>query len=120
MNVKLFRTYRFEAAHHLGCMPDAHPCGNMHGHSYKVELGFQGPVDPSTGWLIDFGEIDGYWEPLRKQLDHNLLNNVPDLGNPTCENLCKWIWDRIVVDLPQLARVTVWEMEDARCEYEGE
>ena len=39
--------------------------------------------------------------------------------HPTAENLIVWIWDRLKTPLPCLARVTVFETCDARCEYEG-
>ena len=58
----------------------------MHGHSYRVELQVSGPVDPATGWLIDFAVIDDAWEGLFRRLDHHTLNEVPGLENSTCEN----------------------------------
>jgi|APLow6443716910_1056828.scaffolds.fasta_scaffold146545_2 6-pyruvoyltetrahydropterin/6-carboxytetrahydropterin synthase len=119
MNVRLVKEYRFEAAHRLTRVSDQHPCGRMHGHSYRVELALEGAVDPAVGWLIDFGEIDGAWVPLKKRLDHAVLNDLPGLDNPTSENLTRWIWDELVTALPMLSRVTLWETADARCEYEG-
>ena len=57
MNVELTKEYRFEAAHHLPNVPPGHKCARVHGHSYKVEVSVAGPVDPTTGWLIDFGAV---------------------------------------------------------------
>ncbi len=120
MNVRLVKEYRFEAAHRLTRVSDEHPCGRMHGHSYRVELALEGPVDPKVGWLIDFGEIDAAWQPVKKKLDHGMLNDLPGLDNPTSENLTRWIWDELAETLPMLRRVTLWETSDARCEYEGD
>lgn len=119
MHVRLVKEYRFEAAHRLSCVPAHHPCGRLHGHSYRVELSLEGPVDPQAGWLIDFGEIDAAWQPVKEQLDHGVLNELPGLDNPTSENLTKWLWDQLVEQLPMLRRVSLWETADARCEYEG-
>ena len=119
MKVRLIREQRFEAAHRLPKVPQGHKCARLHGHSFKVELVVSGPVNPETGWFIDYGEIDALWQPLHEQLDHNYLNDIAGLENPTSENLAKWIWDGMKTPLPSLAQVTVFETCDARCEYEG-
>jgi 6-pyruvoyltetrahydropterin/6-carboxytetrahydropterin synthase len=119
MNVRLVREFRFEAAHRLTRVPTDHACGRLHGHSYRLELSLEGPVDPQAGWLIDFGDIDRAWQGVRKRIDHGVLNDVSGLENPTCENLTRWLWDALLPALPMLCRVTVWETADARCEYEG-
>ena len=111
--------FRFEAAHRLPQVPPGHKCERLHGHSFKIELSIAGPVDPKTGWFIDFGVVNDAWKPLHDKLDHNYLNEVEGLENPTSENLAKWIWDHLKDALPSLVRVTVFETCDARCEYEG-
>ena len=120
MNVRLIHEFRFEAAHRLPRVPQGHKCARLHGHSFKVELTVEGPVNPETGWFLDFSELYALWEPLGKQLDHNYLNEVEGLENPTSEILARWIWDRLAPALPSLKRVTLFETCDARCEYEGE
>ena len=120
MNVELKRAYRFEAAHFLPRVPSGHKCARMHGHSYQVELALRGPVDPATGWLIDFADIDDAWSRLHGRLDHRTLNEVAGLENSTCENLAAYIWREIRPAIPQLSAVTVWETLDACCVYRGE
>jgi 6-pyruvoyltetrahydropterin/6-carboxytetrahydropterin synthase len=112
--------YVFEAAHHLPRVPAGHKCSRMHGHSYRVEIGLRGPVDPQTGWVIDFADIDDAWTDLFRQFDHRTLNDVPGLENPTCENLCGFIWSALVRKLSHLSAVTVWETADSCCTYRGE
>lgn len=119
MNVRLVHEFRFESAHYLPKVPPGHKCMRLHGHSFKVELSVDGPVNPETGWFLDFGELYKLWSPLHDVLDHNYLNEVPGLENPTSENLAKWIWDKLLPSLPSLAQVTVFETCDARCEYRG-
>ncbi len=119
MNVRLIHEFRFEAAHRLPRVPQGHKCARLHGHSFKVELTVEGPVNPETGWFMDFGELSAAWEPLSKQLDHNYLNEIEGLENPTSEVLARWIWDRLRPKVPALSRVTLFETCDARCEYEG-
>lgn len=119
MNVRLVHQFRFEAAHRLPNVPEGHKCARLHGHSFKVEIAVAGPVDERTGWFIDFARIFEAWEPLHAELDHNYLNDVPGLSNPTSELLAAWIWERLLPALPSLVRVTIFETCDARCEYEG-
>jgi 6-pyruvoyltetrahydropterin/6-carboxytetrahydropterin synthase len=91
----------------------------MHGHSYKVELAIQGPVDPATGWLIDFAAMDDAWADIHALVDHRTLNEVPGLENSTCENLAVYIWQAVRTRIPQLTAVTVWETADGCCVYRG-
>ena len=117
--VRLTHEFRFEAAHRLPKVPAGHKCSRLHGHSFKVEVAVAGRVDPETGWLIDFGKMFELWRPLHDQLDHNYLNEVPGLENPTSEVLARWIWDRMKPRLPELVEVTLFETCDARCDYQG-
>lgn len=120
MIVELKKEYRFEAAHYLPKVPAGHKCARMHGHSYKVELSLRGPVDPATGWLIDFGLIDDSWAPLHDLFDHRVLNEVPGLENSTCEILSAYIWGVLRPRMSVLSAVTVWETTDACCIYRGD
>lgn len=120
MKVELVKEYRFEAAHRLPKVPPGHKCQRLHGHSFKIEVTVAGEVDPKTGWFIDYGDLDAVWEPLYLQLDHNFLNEIEGLDNPTSEVLSKWLFDRIKRKLPSLSAITVFETCDARCVYRGE
>jgi 6-pyruvoyltetrahydropterin/6-carboxytetrahydropterin synthase len=119
MNVRLIKQFRFEAAHLLPRVPAGHKCARLHGHSFKVELAVSGPVDETSGWFIDYAELDELWRPLHEALDHRYLNEVPGLDNPTSEILARWIWTRVKPRCAALERVTVHETCEARCEYEG-
>ncbi|WP_224244771.1 6-carboxytetrahydropterin synthase QueD [Hyalangium gracile] len=118
--MQLFTEVSFEAAHRLPNVPEGHKCSRVHGHSYRVQLHIRGPVNPKTGWVIDLGDIDAAFAPLRAQLDHHYLNDVEGLENPTCENLAKWIWKRLRPSLPLLFRIQVSETTASSCIYEGE
>jgi 6-pyruvoyltetrahydropterin/6-carboxytetrahydropterin synthase len=117
--VELVREYRFEAAHRLPRVPEGHKCARLHGHSFKIEVAVAGPVDPDTGWLIDFAEVDDAFQPLWEQLDHHYLNEIDGLDNPTSEILAQWIWARLEKSLSHLAAIIVHETCDARCIYRG-
>jgi 6-pyruvoyltetrahydropterin/6-carboxytetrahydropterin synthase len=120
MQVELIKEYRFEAAHRLPHVPAGHKCARLHGHSFKIELCVAGAVDAQTGWFIDYGRLDDLFEPLRLRLDHNYLNEIEGLDNPTSEHLARWIWERMKVGLKELTAVIVHETCDARCIYRGQ
>lgn len=120
MTIRLEKTFRFEAAHWLPKVPDGHQCKRMHGHSFVVELALEGPIDPEMGWLVDFAKIKEAWKPLDAQLDHQCLNEIEGLENPTSENLACWIWAKLKGKLPQLVEVTIHETCTSRCRYRGD
>jgi len=70
-----------------------------------VEVTVRGPVDPKTGWLMDFGDLKKAFAPLEEQLDHHFLNEIPGLENSTSENLAKWIWEKLKPAVPMLYAV---------------
>lgn len=115
----IFKEFTFEAAHRLPYVPADHKCHRLHGHSFRVEIHVSGEVDPSTGWILDFAEIKAAFEPLYNQLDHNYLNEIPGLDNPTSENLAAWIWKRLDLTLPGLSQVVVRETCTSGCIYGG-
>jgi 6-pyruvoyltetrahydropterin/6-carboxytetrahydropterin synthase len=118
MRTRLERTYRFEAAHFLPKVPAGHKCARMHGHSYNIQIAIEGEID-SDGWVMDFAAIDVHAQPLVKQLDHQILNEVAGLENPTSELLAVWWWQRLESTLPALVEVVVAETESSRCIYRG-
>lgn len=119
-SVEIFKEFTFESAHRLPNVPQGHKCGRLHGHSFRVALYISGEVDPHTGWIRDFGEIKAIFKPLYEQLDHNYLNDLPGLENPTSENLAKWIWKELKPLLPELSRIRIHETCTSGCEYQGD
>jgi 6-pyruvoyltetrahydropterin/6-carboxytetrahydropterin synthase len=119
IETEIFREFTFEAAHRLTQVPDGHKCARLHGHSYRVEIHVRGLVGEETGWVMDFQEIKDAFAPLHDQLDHHYLNEVAGLGNPTSENLARWIWVRLTRTL-SLAEIVVRETCTSGCIYRGE
>lgn len=119
MRVELVKCFTFEAAHLLPTFPDGHKCRRLHGHSFRVDVHVEGPVDAEKGYLVDYGEIKQAFGPVRDALDHHYLNEIPGLENPTAENLAAWIWERLAPVLPELSRIVVHETCTSRCIYDG-
>ena len=118
--MRLSKTFQIEAAHRLPHVPEGHKCARMHGHSFRITVHVEGPIDPKLGWVVDFADIKGAFAPLFDALDHRCLNEVEGLDNPTSERLAIWIWQRLQPRLPQLAQVDVHETCTSACSYRGE
>lgn len=118
--MEIFKEFSFEAAHCLPNVPADHKCRRLHGHSFRVEVHIRGKVDSDTGWIMDFADIKKAFQPIHDQLDHRYLNDVEGLSNPTSENLTRWIWNKIKINLPSVSKVVVRETCTNGCIYEGE
>ncbi len=115
MRTEIARSYDIEAAHRLPNVPAGHKCARLHGHSFKITLHVTGEVDAERGWILDFAAVDRAFEPLFSQLDHNYLNEVSGLDNPTSEVLAHWVLERLRLPAGRLCAVTVGETCNARC-----
>jgi 6-pyruvoyltetrahydropterin/6-carboxytetrahydropterin synthase len=118
--MEIFKVFHIDAAHRLPNVPEGHKCANRHGHSFRIEIHINGPVNPKLGWVIDFADIAKAFQPIHDQLDHKYLNDIEGLDNPTSENLAGWIWQRLQPLLPQLSKIVVQESNESGCIYEGE
>ena len=102
-------------------------CNNphAHGHTYELEVTVEGPVDPATGWILDFGDLKRIVaEKVVKKCDlRNLNSDVLFLRgvNPTAENIAVRIWDELAecVAPARLVRVVLHETERNKVVYTG-
>jgi 6-pyruvoyltetrahydropterin/6-carboxytetrahydropterin synthase len=117
--MEIFKEFTFEAAHRLPNVPAGHKCGRLHGHSFRVQVHVSGPVGRETGWVLDFSDIKEAFRPLETRLDHNYLNEIEGLENPTSENIAEWIWDRLAPTVSGLSQVVVRETCTTGCVYRG-
>ena len=112
----LKRRFRFEAAHRLPRYDG--PCSRVHGHTYRLIVALELPVDPTTGMSMDFFEVDRTVRTaVLEQLDHRDANDV--MENPTAENLAIWIWGRLQEPLPSILEVELYETEESSVVYRG-
>ncbi len=97
---EISRRYTFEAAHKLTKVEPSHKCARLHGHSFGVEIfvvrdarGLILPPLDDEDMVVDFAAIDDVWmREAFSVLDHNYLNEIGGLENPTSENIAKWIY----------------------------
>ena len=114
------KTFSIESARSLPHLPEDHPCRNIHGHSFKITLTVSGTVDRHTGFVMDFADMDIVFDPIREQIDHAYLNEIDGLENPSSENLCKWIWRKLITSLPGLSKIEIRETDNTCCTYKGD
>jgi len=107
----------FNAAHKLDGYEGK--CANLHGHTWKVEVFVVGDKLDEVGMLIDFNILKEKVREVTERLDHSFLNDFKDIGNPTSENIARYIFKNLK-DLPKnvrLEKVRVWESSTSWCEY---
>lgn len=103
-------------------------CNNPwgHGHNYTLDVSVRGPIDESTGYVIDLGVLRDIVEKhVVDQTDHHHFNHdVPYMAgiNPTSENIIVGMWKVLepVVHPGKLVRLKLIETENNYVEYEGE
>lgn len=117
--MEIFKDFHFEAAHRLPNVPPGHKCERLHGHSFFLRVYVHGEPAEGSGWIMDFGDIKDVCDPIIAQLDHYYLNDIEGLENPTSENLCLWIWERLAPLLPPLSGLEIRETCTSGCLYRG-
>ena len=104
--LNLTQTFFFDAAHTLDRninVFDHIKSKNIHGHTYHASISVEGEPN-ENGMVKDFGHIKHAVDAIRYALDHELLDNVPELGTPTLENLCLFIARRLkTIDVTEVS-----------------
>lgn len=118
---ELSKQFLFDAAHTLHRKIETEPSLRIHGHSYRAEVTLRGQPDPVTGMVMDVGKLERELAAVRDALDHRFLDEIEDLGPATMENLCRWIWVKLELELPALWKVSVSRPSNGdSCSYWGE
>lgn len=102
---------KFDAAHRLDMIfPEGHPCSQLHGHTWEVEL-----TVTEKECMIDFGVLKKDLRSITQNLDHSFLND--NFKEPTCEKIAKWIYDKARDLSYEVAAVTVSEGSNTSATY---
>ena len=117
--MEIFKQFTFDSAHFLPHVPVGHKCREIHGHTYRLVVYIQGDLDENLGWVMDFAEVKKQIDPIVKSIDHQLLNNIEGLENPTCEGIAVWLWDKIKPGLPGLSKIELHETPSSGVVYCG-
>lgn len=100
-----------------------------HAHDYACDVTVRGPIDDETGMLIDLGMLDRTLDREVRARFHgkSISVQLPEFADgkliPTCENLARFIFQRLAGALEgsaTLASVIVREDETISAEFTGE
>jgi len=71
----LTKTYEIDYAHRL--QHHEGKCKNVHGHTAKITVSFEGPVNGHTGMILDFGNFS-WLRDIVRELDHTIILCLSD------------------------------------------
>ncbi len=135
--MKISKDFRWEMGHRLQCHKGK--CFNLHGHSYMLQVEFEGKIDTNTGMVLDYFVVKDIVAPIVDKLDHTVIvwEKDPELitmlknlntahvimpFETTAENLVGYFLDKISkADLPSgisKIKVRVCETENTYAEDE--
>ncbi|NWF50214.1 MAG: 6-carboxytetrahydropterin synthase [Ignavibacteriaceae bacterium] len=96
--MKIAKEFRWEMGHRL---PDHFGlCKNIHGHSYKMLVEFDGNLD-KQGMIIDYYDVEKIINPIIEKLDHAFMVNKDD--KVVLEFLEKMNSKKVIVDFQSTA-----------------
>jgi 6-pyruvoyltetrahydropterin/6-carboxytetrahydropterin synthase len=100
--VRLGITEYIDCAHFL----PGHPkCGQIHGHTYKVEVIIEG--EHNSGMVVDFNDLKGKTRTVLQRYDHRNWNDF--LEFPSVENICELLSRQLRGSLGFPFVIRVWE-----------
>ena len=102
--MKLGITEYIDCAHFL----PGHPkCGQVHGHTYKVEVIIEAEHAPGQGIIVDFNDLKVRTREVLHRYDHRNWNDV--LEFPSVENICELLAGNLKERLVFSFTLRVWE-----------
>lgn len=133
------RQFTFDSSHFL---KGHSKCGELHGHTWTLNVEVEGPIDEKTGMIVDYSILKRVVEEnILSALDHKNINQVflnehafisKGLNEPTelymilaefptCENLCTWIANELSRVIPRpftKLYITLQEGKGGYCKHE--
>ena len=131
--ISITKLFEFEAAHFLPHYLG--PCGNVHGHGYKLEVEVTSmyPIEGDKFKMVwDFSTLkDIVQDIIIKKFDHQVINALPEgeftkwLPMPTAEAMVAFFRERLQDALTEhkyiiLLRVRLWETSTSYAEWKSD
>ena len=98
--ITVVKEFTFDSAHYLPNHIGA--CKNLHGHTYRLQIGVTGEINSETGMVVDFQYLKETIQYLiLSHVDHVFLNELKTddrfpCNQPTAEKMVLWIRDRLI------------------------
>ncbi len=111
----MWKRFEFEASHKLPWHTGK--CKDLHGHTYRLEIGLKGEVNraeeaSNSGMIADFSEVKQIvTEKIVDKFDHKHLNDF--FKNPTAELIAEYIYDVLSVCFTHKITVRLWETSNS-------
>lgn len=108
----------FSSAHNLRGYKGK--CEDLHGHNWRVGIEVKSEDLDHIGLVVDFKYLKKKLNAVLEAMDHQYLNKLPYFKkiNPTSENIAKYIYQKLIPQIPLLNSVTVWENPTSSATYE--
>ena len=100
--VRIGITEYIDCAHFL---PGHAKCGNVHGHTYRVDVTIEG--DHRGGMLLDFADLKAQTREVLQRYDNRHWNDV--IPFPTVENICVLLAEQLRERIKFPLVIRVWE-----------
>lgn len=135
--MRIAKEFKWEMGHRLSFHNGK--CKNLHGHSYKLLVEFEGLLD-ENGMMIDYFDVKEIINPIIEKIDHAFMVHDKDIElievltklksnfilvpyQPTAENICFYFLNEIKLQkLPERIRaikVRVYETDSTYAEEES-
>jgi 6-pyruvoyltetrahydropterin/6-carboxytetrahydropterin synthase len=100
--MRLGITEYIDCAHFL---PGHEKCGQLHGHTYKVEVVIEG--EHGGGMIVDFADLKKETRAVLQVYDHRSWNDFLEV--PSVENICELLSKRLKERVRFPFTIRVWE-----------
>ena len=121
----------FSSAHNLRGYKGK--CEELHGHNWRVGITVKSAKLDKIGMVLDFKYLKKKLNAVLDRMDHKYLNKLAYFNpvrsgasrrgtsngvNPTSENIAEYIYKKLIIQIPLLECVTVWENSTSCATYE--
>jgi 6-pyruvoyltetrahydropterin/6-carboxytetrahydropterin synthase len=130
------KIFTYPMGHRLSKLEGISKCCKIHGHSFGVEITVKSEKLNEYDMVMDFSKLKELINKLLENWDHGMCINKNDKtidpkfcfinyfdGDPTAENLCKWLYNKfndenLLPEPVKIHSVAIWEAPDSKAKYE--
>ena len=113
------KMFSFSASHTLNGLEPGHQCGRVHGHNYIVTVELKSYNLDDASFVLDYGKLKPIADFIEDTLEHRHLNDIVP-GQPSAENIAKWLFYKFKPQFPLLFAIEVKETDKTSARYEHE